>query len=96
MKLLPGFEATYKKRHDEIWPELVELLKEAGISQYHIFLDKEGSLFAAMQVENEEAINNLAGHPVMKKWWNFMKDIMETNADNSPTSIPLEEVFYLP
>jgi len=97
MQLHKGFEAEYKKRHDELWPELVELLKEAGIKEYRIFLDKEeGNLFAIMQVENEAALENLPGHPVMEKWWNFMKDIMETNADNSPTSIPLEEVFYLP
>jgi len=96
MKLLPGFEAEYKKRHDEIWPELVELLKEAGINQYSIFLGEEGNLFATMQVENEAALENLPSHFVMKKWWYLMKDIMETNADNSPTSIPLEEVFYLP
>ena len=96
MKLLPGFEAEYKKRHDEIWPELAALLKEAGIHEYTIFLDADGNLFAAMQVENEAAMDNLPEHPVMKKWWNFMKDIMETNADNSPVSLPLEEVFYLP
>ncbi|MEO8414681.1 MAG: L-rhamnose mutarotase [Ginsengibacter sp.] len=96
MKLLPGFEAEYKKRHDEIWPELAALLKEAGIHEYSIFLDAAGNLFAAMQVESEVAIDNLPGHPVMKKWWDFMKDIMETNADSSPVSLPLEEVFYLP
>lgn len=96
MKLLPGFEAEYKKRHDEIWPELVTLLKEAGIHEYSIFLDKENNLFAIMKVENEVATNNLPDYPVMKKWWNFMKDIMETNTDNSPVSLPLEEVFYLP
>ncbi len=97
MKLLPGFEAEYKKRHDEIWPELVGLLKEAGITEYRIFLDKEKcNLFATMQVENEAAIESLSDDPLMKKWWNFMKDIMETNADNSPVSLPLEEVFYLP
>jgi L-rhamnose mutarotase len=96
MKLLPGFEAEYKKRHEEIWPELATLLKEAGIHEYSIFLDKENNLFAFMKVENEAATNNLPDYPVMKKWWNFMKDIMETNADNSPESFPLEEVFYLP
>jgi L-rhamnose mutarotase len=97
MKLLPGFDVEYQKRHNEIWQELVVLLKEAGIKEYHIFLDKEeGNLLATMQVTNETATGNLPAHPVMKKWWAHMRDIMETNADNSPVSIPLEEVFYLP
>lgn len=97
MKLLKGFEAEYKKRHDEIWPELKMLLKETGISDYSIFLDQESSiLFAYFTIEDKTQLNALPDQPVMKKWWAYMKDIMETNEDYSPVSLPLKEVFYLP
>lgn len=97
MKLLKGFEAQYQKRHGEIWPELKVLLKETGIIDYSIFLDKQtNDLFAYFTIEDEEKLNELPVKEVMKKWWDYMKDIMETNEDNSPVSIPLKEVFYLP
>ena len=97
MKLLKGFEAEYKKRHDEIWPELKVLLKETGISGYSIFLDeKTNNLFAYFTIADDKKLNELPGKEIMKNWWNYMKDIMETNEDGSPVSIPLKEVFYLP
>ncbi|HEY6506298.1 MAG TPA: L-rhamnose mutarotase [Chitinophagaceae bacterium] len=97
MKLFPGVEAEYKKRHDELWPELEQLLKETGISDYSIFLDNETHiLFGVLKAEDPSALNNLPSKPVMQKWWAYMKDLMESNPDNSPVSIPLKEVFYLP
>jgi L-rhamnose mutarotase len=96
MKLHPGKEEEYKRRHDALWPELKDLLKQTGISEYSIFLDEgTNSLFGVMQLNDELTLNELPAHPVMKKWWAYMKDIMETNDDNSPLSIPLKEVFYL-
>lgn len=97
MKLHKGFEAEYKKRHDEIWPELSGLLKETGISDYYIYLDKEtNALFAVLEATDTAALDALPANPVMQRWWAYMKDIMESNPDNSPVSFPLEEVFYLP
>ncbi len=97
MKLLKGFEAEYKKRHDELWPELKVLLKETGIKDYSIFLDEEtNDLFAYFTIEDDNKLDNLPAQPIMKKWWAYMKDIMETNEDNSPVSLPLRQVFYLP
>lgn len=97
MKLFPGFVAEYKKRHDNLWPELKNLLKESGVRGYSIFLDEATlTLFGVMDVEDEGRLNTLPEHPVMKKWWAHMRDIMETNPDNSPVSVPLKEVFYLP
>ncbi len=97
MKLFKGYEDEYKKRHDAVWPELKELLKETGISDYSIFLDEEtNSLFGVLKAQESLKPEELPHHPVMKKWWDYMKDIMETNSDNSPVSIPLKEVFYLP
>lgn len=97
MKLFKGKEDEYKKRHDAIWPELKELLKETGIADYSIFLDEETNfLFGVLKIENPLKLDELPHHPVMKKWWAYMKDIMESNRDDSPFSIPLKEVFYLP
>ncbi len=97
MKLFAGFEAEYLKRHNEIWPELVTLLKQTGISEYSIFLDKETlSLFGVFKAEKATALEDLPNHAVMQKWWLYMRDIMETNPDNSPVSVPLTEIFYLP
>jgi L-rhamnose mutarotase len=96
MKLHQGQEAEYKRRHDELWPELKTLLKQTGISEYSIFLDEEtNTLFGVLNIEQPEWMDTLPEHPVMKKWWAYMKDIMDTNPDNSPVSIPLKEVFYL-
>lgn len=96
MKLLKGFEAEYKKRHDEIWPELKTLLRETGIKDYSIFFDEEtNDLFAYFTIGDDEKLIELPAKQIMKKWWAYMKDIMETNADHSPVSIPLREVFYL-
>ena len=97
MKLFKGFEEEYKRRHDNIWPELKELLDDAGISDYHIFLDEEtNDLFAYLTIDDKKKLDDLPNESIMKKWWSYMKDIMETNTDDSPVTIPLKEVFYLP
>lgn len=96
MKLKAGFEAEYEKRHNEIWPELAALLSETGIQDYSIFLDKETLiLFAVQKISTDFDMKYLPNHPIVKKWWAYMADIMETNPDNSPVAVPLEEVFYL-
>lgn len=97
MKLHKGFETEYQKRHDTIWPELQALLKESGIQEYSIFLEEgTGSLFGYLQVNDQAALEALPHQPVMQRWWHYMKDIMDVNADESPVSIPLKEVFYMP
>lgn len=97
MQLHRGFEEEYKRRHDDLWPELKQLLKQNGIRDYSIYLDEEtNTLFGVMEVENPELLEKMAENPVMKKWWAYMKDIMDANPDNSPVSTPLREVFYLP
>lgn len=97
MQLHKGFEVEYKKRHEQLWPELQQLLKGSGISDYSIFFDETtNGLFGVLKLQDAAKLEELPSHPVMKKWWSHMKDIMETNADHSPVSIPLKEVFYLP
>ncbi len=96
MKLNEGQKDAYKQRHDALWPELKTLLEENGVSEYSIFLDEEThTLFAFQKVSGEGGSQDLSNNEIVKKWWAFMADIMEVNPDNSPVSIPLEEVFYL-
>ena len=97
MQLFKGCAEEYKKRHDELWPELQSLLKGSGISEYSIFLDQAtGALFGLLQIEDPSMMAKLPIEPIMQRWWDYMSDLMETNADKSPVSIPLDEVFYLP
>jgi L-rhamnose mutarotase len=95
MKLKPGFVYEYRKRHDEIWPELSALLTESGVFDYSIFLDEPSlTLFAVQKLAEGNTADALQDHPIIKKWWAYMADIMETNFDNSPVCQPLAEVFY--
>jgi len=97
MKLFKGYEAEYLKRHEALWPELQQLLKASGIHEYSIFLDDiTNDLFGVFKAEDPKALDDLPSHPVMQRWWKYMDDIMESNADHSPVSVPLKEVFYLP
>ena len=96
MKLNPGMAAEYKKRHDEICPELKKLLKDNGISDYSIFLDEETNiLFAVQKQDGNGSSQDLGSTEIVKKWWAYMAEVMETNPDNSPVSVSLQQVFYM-
>ena len=96
MQLKPGCREEYKKRHDEIWPDLEQLIRESGVYDYAIFLDQEtNTLFASQKQSGEASSQDLGSNPIVRRWWAYMADIMETNPDQSPVSVPLEEVFYM-
>lgn len=96
MKLNPGQAAEYKKRHDEIWPELSKKLSDAGVCDYSIYLDEETNiLFGVRKVTDNNTADELRNDPVVRKWWDYMSDIMETNPDNSPVAVDLKEVFHM-
>ena len=97
MQLNPGCKDEYKKRHDEIWPPLVALLKDAGVSDYSIHLDEEtNTLFGVLSRTDNHTMDALAGHDIMQRWWAHMADIMETHDDNAPVAVPLTPVFHMP
>jgi len=97
MRLNPGQQEEYRRRHDEIWPELVSLLREAGVSEYSIDLDEETNCLIGVLVRTDDhGMDALPNHPVMAKWWTHMADIMETEESNAPVAVPLKRLFYMP
>ena len=96
MKLFEGMEMEYEKRHNELWPEMQDMIHEHGGKNYTIFLDRETlTLFGYIEIENEELWSKGAETTINRKWWDYMADIMETNPDNSPIAIDLINVFHL-
>ncbi len=96
MQLNPGCRDEYIARHDAIWPELVALLMDAGISDYSIHLDEATNvLFAVLWRRGDHAMDSLPAAKVMQKWWAHMADIMATNPDGSPVAVPLTPVFHM-
>lgn len=97
MRLNPGAKAEYEKRHDEIWPDLVALLKKSGISDYSIHLDEETNiLFGVLWRTGDHSMDDLPAQQIMQQWWAHMADIMETHQDNEPVAVPLTNVFHMP
>ena len=96
MAVNAGAEEEYERRHSPIWPELERVLKSHGAHRYSIFLDEaDGSLFGYVEVEDEARWGAIAATPECRRWWTHMRDVMPTNADDSPRSTPLREVFHL-
>lgn len=96
MKLYENQAEEYKKRHNELWPEMKDMIHEYGGKNYTIFLDEETNvLFGYIEIENEELWGKTAETEICKKWWKFMANIMETNPDNSPVSVDFKEMFHL-
>ncbi|WP_424930360.1 L-rhamnose mutarotase [Amaricoccus tamworthensis] len=97
MRLNPGCREEYQRRHDEIWPELVELLHEAGLSDYSIHFDEETNLLIGVLIRSDgHTMDDLPNHPVMKKWWAQLADVTETAPNNEPVAVALPRVFHMP
>jgi len=96
MKLKPGCAEEYKKRHDEIWPELAKAHRDAGILYYSISFDEETlTLFAFQILSDNNTVDDLKNLEIVQKWWETMADLMETHPNNMPIITPLTEVFYM-
>ena len=80
MRLKPGVAEEYRRRHDAIWPELLSILRDAGIYDYSIFLDRASNdLFAVLKLAPDHRRDSLPAHPVMQRWWDYMADLMVTS-----------------
>ncbi|MFN0088607.1 MAG: L-rhamnose mutarotase [Blastocatellia bacterium] len=96
MTLKPGRQEEYERRHNPIWPELRAVLKEHGVHQYSIFLDRgTDRLFACAEIESESWWEAIARNEVCRAWWAHMAELMLTNEDLSPLAEPLDEVFHM-
>jgi L-rhamnose mutarotase len=96
MRLKPGYEAEYRKRHDAIWPELKEALQHAGIYDYSIYLEADTlKLFAVMKLRPDNTNDALPTLPVMRRWWDYMADLMDVDATNKPVERPLKQIFHM-
>jgi L-rhamnose mutarotase len=91
----PGQEAEYIRRHDQLWPELAQVLRDHGVHNYSIHLHPEThQLFAYAEIEDEARWAAISGTEVCQKWWKYMADIMPAKPDFSPVAISLREVFF--
>jgi L-rhamnose mutarotase len=96
MTLKPGMRDEYRRRHDALWPELADALRDAGIHDYSIFLDETSNhLFAVLKRPADHRMDALPQLPVMRRWWDYMAELMETEADHAPVVMPLTPVFHL-
>ncbi|MCH2115066.1 MAG: L-rhamnose mutarotase [Pirellulales bacterium] len=96
MKIREGTAAEYKRRHDQIWPELNALLRSSGISDYSIFLDEETlDLFAVQKLADDHTSDQLAENPLIKKWCEYMADIVLMDDSGRPICTPLPEMYHL-
>ena len=95
MQLKPGVADEYRRRHEKLWPELASALRDAGIYDYSIFLDEEAlHLFAVLKLRPDHRRDELPNHPVMRRWWNYMAELMVTEPDQRPREWPLVPLFH--
>lgn len=97
MNVYPDKATEYIRRHNPIWPELEQTLRDHGVSNYRIHLDHNtGMLFATAEIESEERWTAIADTDVCQRWWAYNAELMETNEDNSPIAVNLTQIFHLP
>ena len=96
MTLIPGHQAEYQRRHQPTWPEVEEVLREHGVQNYSIFLNREtNQLFGYAEIESEALWQQISQTDACRRWWSYMNELMFTNSDNSPVTVTLDEVFHL-
>ncbi|MDP9379925.1 MAG: L-rhamnose mutarotase [Chloroflexota bacterium] len=82
INLKPGYEEEYKRRHDEIWPEMLQALRNAGMNNYSIFLGPGNQLFAYLETDDFERMARTIGQdPVNARWQEHMKDLISVDID---------------
>ncbi|HEX5191774.1 MAG TPA: L-rhamnose mutarotase [Solirubrobacteraceae bacterium] len=94
--LRPGTEAEYQRRHDEIWPEMVDALKRAGISNYTLF--RRGLTviaYAECEPDAETAFANIGSTDVDARWSEWFEDVIERRFDDDGKPMTAEEVWHL-
>jgi len=96
MRVNPGAEGEYERRHRPVWAELEQTLLEHGVRTYSIFLAPDThDLFAYVEVADEAQWAAIASTDTCQRWWRHMRDVMPANPDDSPVSTDLREVFHI-
>ena len=96
MNLTPGQAAEYKRRHDNLWPEMIAALHQAGVSDYSIWLDPETNhLFATLVRADNHTMDDLPKTDANRRWWEFMTDVMAYDGER-PVVVDLVPMFHLP
>ena len=96
MQVKHGAEEEYRQRHCPIWRELEDVPRAHGVYNYSIALHSEtGQLFAYAEIEDAARWKAIAQTPTCRRWWDYMADLMEVNADSSPRAVELQEMFHL-
>lgn len=97
MAVSPGKAEEYKRRHNPIWPELAQVLKQHGASNYSIFYHASTrQLFGYVEVADGARWEEIGQSEVCLRWWKYMSEIMPANPDGSPASAALHEIYHLP
>ena len=96
MEVFADTHEEYERRHNPIWQELEDTLRSHGVTNYSIFLNAAtNQLFGYAELEDLEQWQAIAGTDVCQKWWKHMGEVMPSNADNSPVSTEMKEVFHM-
>jgi L-rhamnose mutarotase len=91
-RLKAGSQEEYLRRHDEIWPEMTELIREAGLSRYSIW-NVGDELFEYLETDDEAALERtLAESPVKRRWDAYMSDLLIYEGPGGKAS-PLKLMF---
>jgi len=94
----PSMAREYQKRHNPIWPEMEDVLKKYGVSNYSIFLNEDtGALFGYLEIEDENIFRCIGDTEVCQRWWKYMKEVLVSESDEAPMAKEeiLKEVFHL-
>ena len=92
LEVRPGYDEEYKKRHDELWPEMKKMIREAGLRNYNIF--RHGlTLFGYFETDDlKKSIDYMGKSEIGKKWGEYMSPIMKVEIDTNigfPFLLPL-------
>ena len=97
MTLKEGKLDEYKKKHDNVWPEITEVLTNAGVTNYSIYYhEKDNTLIEYMELKENNTFDKLEDLDILKKWNVYMKDLLVTISedDATPGVNELAEVFH--
>ena len=89
--------SEYKEHHKNVWPEMLNALRETGWHNYTLFMRADGLIFGYFETEQDLAAaqSKMAATEVNTRWQEFMSAFMEADARPDETFVELEEYFHL-